>query len=53
MVDAAWVVVEGVQQRRLELNFHRVVRLSALFFYVDHPPETSLANPLDVQEVVW
>ena len=52
MVDATGVVIEGVQKRRLELYFHRVVRLGALLFDVDNPPEPSLANPLDVEEVI-
>lgn len=48
MVDSGRVIVERVEQRRLELDLHRVVRLGGLLLDVHHPTEPSLADPLDV-----
>lgn len=46
------VVVERVEQGRLELDLHRVVRLSTLLLDVYDSAKPALADPLDVQEVV-
>lgn len=52
MVDPGGVVVECVKQGGLELNLHGVVRLGGLLLDVHNTAEPTLADPLDVQEVV-
>lgn len=46
------VVIERVEKGRLELDLHGVVRLGALLLDVHDPAKPTLADPLDVQEVV-
>lgn len=52
MVDSRGVVVEGVEQRRLQLDLHCVVRLGALLLHVHHTTESALADPLNVQKIL-
>lgn len=51
MINTGRIVVERIQQRRLELYLHRVVRLGALFLDVYHPPEAPLSDSLDVHKI--
>lgn len=52
MVYTCRVVVEGIQEHGLELDFHRVMQSSTFFLHVANMPKATFTDTLHVQEVV-